>query len=821
MIKHLFLTLTALLLSVFVFAQNISIKVKDKPLAEVFYQIRDDYQIQFTFNSKDIENCIITKNATYKNPDEAVADLINDFDLTYKKQGNVFIILPNKNKNTIIKPVQIYHHFSGTISDAKNGEILPSAVIKLKKGVLNTNSTGFFSFKLTDTIAKVKIHYLGYFVKDTVISASQNHNIKLYPAEIKIKKITIKSNPPVFDMHTGQEPANIKLNHKICRFLPGNIDNGIYNMLRLQPGIMASGEQSDDYTIWGSYQGQNLIQFDNIKLFNISSFDGNQSVIHPLMIKEIDIFKGGFNAQYGNMVGGVVDITGKNGDFNNFRGNANINNNAVSGYLNIPIADRFALQTAYRQTFYNIFEWDLKEKESEQNFYIPDISFRDFNMKFSAKTKQKDNFFINILASEDELEYDFIKNSKRFFSEKNKNTKYQVGASAEYNKFYKKGSFSSTVFSFSGLNYQNNFSQQFNNPDSTNQNFLINSSTSNNINEMKIKHTHHLTTKKFHKLSFSGELVRNSSKFLKDTNFFNLKEDNNYTNRIVFYAIDNIYLFKKLNIQAGLRADYVLNSDQIYIQPRINTSIDLSSKIKLNAAYGKYNQFITKRTVFDNYHTISSFWEVINTNELTATSANHYTLGASLNFSHIKLNIEGFFKTIDNIYAYRIDRTEKELMHITGNSIISGIDFYLETKFGKHELWAAYTLSQTLEHFNNFNTDDYKLAPHNQTHEIKGAAVLNFSPFYFSANYVYGSGLQFTQSLTFGNTIPYNRFDISAMYKITIKKVYCQFGLSVLNVFNTPNVKFNNTISVPGDKMKMIYSKSIPFTPQINIYVGF
>ena len=82
------------------------------------------------------------------------------------------------------------------------------------------------------------------------------------------------------------------------------------------PGIQAAGEQSTDLLIWGSYEGQSLITFDEFTFFGLKNYNDNISVVNPFLVKTIEIYKGGFESKYGNRVGGIVNITGKNGKKN-------------------------------------------------------------------------------------------------------------------------------------------------------------------------------------------------------------------------------------------------------------------------------------------------------------------------------------------------------------------------------------------------------------------------------------------------------------------------------------------------------------------------
>ena len=53
------------------------------------------------------------------------------------------------------------------------------------------------------------------------------------------------------------------------------------NLLRLQPGILASGEQTNDLIIWGSYEGHSQVLFDNFTIYGLKNFNDNISAFNP------------------------------------------------------------------------------------------------------------------------------------------------------------------------------------------------------------------------------------------------------------------------------------------------------------------------------------------------------------------------------------------------------------------------------------------------------------------------------------------------------------------------------------------------------------
>ena len=217
----------------------------------------------------------------------------------------------------------------------------------------------------------------------------------------------------------------------------------------------------------------------------------------------------------------------------------------------------------------------------------------------------------------------------------------------------------------------------------------------------------------------------------------------------------------------------------------------------------------------------SYLWNVCNDDYFPVLSAVHYVAGISYNGKYMKFSTEGFYKTTDNIGMFIPFREIKGLKFNIGESKAAGIDLYFKTKIGKHEFWTSYTLSRIIERFSDsYSEQQFKLSTHNQTHEIRSAAIFNFSPFYISANYIYGSGLEFTSYFEDRDMpIPYNRMDLAVLYKLKIKKIKAEIGLSVLNVFNTQNIRYDSFSQFPNGRV--FYSGATPFTPMINLKLGF
>ena len=151
------------------------------------------------------------------------------------------------------------------------------------------------------------------------------------------------------------------------------------------------------------------------------------------------------------------------------------------------------------------------------------------------------------------------------------------------------------------------------------------------------------------------------------------------------------------------------------------------------------------------------------------------------------------------------------------------MDVLVRKNFKGSTAWVAYTLSKTTEEYpvktKKSTTELSERALQDQTHELKFAFILNLSPVYLSANYVYGSGFPSTNPN--GNVkddvVPYQRFDTALTYKFSAKKYYLQTGISVLNLFDTQNLKSENLRRIPTEEANTlnVYSQTVPFTPSL------
>ena len=790
-------------------AQQIKINAKNKPLNKVLIEMGRTYNVQFSFNDQLLSKCFISDNDTYDTPEQAITKLIKNCQLTFKLNEGVFVIYAlNRSKKLVRQNI-----LKGSVTDAINGEALPYSNIQINTTSLTTDRNGYFSFKSQDSTFNTTVSYVGYYIKDTLVSNGSFLNIKLTPTVVNLEEIIIHSNRNTQIASLGHQPGLIKINSKVAQFLPGNKSNTIFNTLRLQPGILAAGEQTNDYLIWGSYKGQTQTIFDGITLFNIGSTNDNIGAINPFITKDIEVYKGGYNAQLGDRTGSIVNITGTAGKYEEFGTQVSIDNKLTNLSTNIPLGRKNVLQLMLRKSYFDLI--NLSSNKTYDNSYTIDQKFTDSNIKLSGFRNNGDEYYISLLGNKDDVAYNITDKQDKTLSRYRKKDQQQIGGSMYYGKRWKSSGHTNFSLAHSNLNIKSTDSRQYDTSESISKLLSVNSVVSNGVSETSLKINHHLPSFRKQSWLFGTELVNN--KVYLDNEDKLVKTN---TSRINGFIKNNISVSQYFSIQPGIRLDIPLNIKKTYIQPRISAIIKPFKFWKINLATGIYNQFIVESPIFDNTGNTYNTWSLSDEKLIPVVKGIHYVSGISYSKNDITISAEGFYKTNTNLSRFISNDNSFDLSLAYGESRSLGLDLFIKKKINKHQFWISYTLSKTEELFTNFKIQDFQLAPHDQRHELKGAGLFNLDPIHLSFNYVYGSGILNREQLSSSKKIiPYNRFDIALLYRFNLKKYKLETGLSILNVFDRFNVRYNRFSSFQNSET--VYQQALPFSPIIMLNFSF
>ena len=221
----------------------------------------------------------------------------------------------------------------GFIYDKSNGEALAYEKVKL----LSTDSTviagavsdinGFYSIPkliLGSYILKIDNQkYERVFMNIVMTSKTKIYDVKF---EL-IKKENIKEFDEVkvsADSKTKRTQVGIselKLDQKGLERIPSyGAENDIVGAFSVTPGVITTGDQGGQLYVRGGTPIQNKILLDGMTVYNPFHSIGFFSIFETELIKNVDIYTGGFESKYGGRISSVMDITYKDGNRQKFGG---------------------------------------------------------------------------------------------------------------------------------------------------------------------------------------------------------------------------------------------------------------------------------------------------------------------------------------------------------------------------------------------------------------------------------------------------------------------------------------------------------------------
>lgn len=791
-----------------VFSQDLYLDYPKQPINEILIDLSAKYNVQVSINSSSSNSCEISLKGNFPSIDKVFQQISESCNLQYQKVGEVYSFKPIEVKVQEVKPPS--YLYQGIVLDLISLEPLPFAKLKAEERYIVCDENGQFSFYSSLKKVSLSCRYLGFFNLDTLISVDSKIELQLQfeVNDMETVKISHQRENDISFQSVGEQSGLYKFNNIASNLIPSNNDL-IFNLLRLYPGVNASSEVSSEAIIWGSYPGQSSTIFDGITLFNSTGSNENVSRINPYMVKNIELYKGGYNANIGDRIGSVTLIDGKDGNKDSSLMVFGVNNQIANLYYNQPLTRiTSSLQLGIRRSYFQLFNGF---KLNNSNAYS-EYNYQDLNLKWNTNFKNKDRLEISLLnSSDDNVTFLDKRVENDYFNNLQINSK-QYGGSVTYSKVWKRGGM--TKFSSSFSEFSPNFSnevQLFDKTDSLNASYYI----ENAISEKSLKVEHQFPVRKqFDFLMGTGLIQNNSSYIFKNQEALISNETDLSSARVSSFVKNNFHIKDKVSFSTGLKMDYALINSKTYFQPRVQAKFKLFPSFHLNAAWGIYNQFISKTFIKDEFGNQSYFWEALNKENINVPRSIHHQVSFVYSKSNIEILVEGYLKEASNLRSYFTNK-ENDFQEVRGNSTAQGLDFFIKKKFKKHQFLIAYSIGKV--HDDIFSSDYViqTLAPQNQFQELKAGLFLKFNRWNFSFTEVLGSGFQENEKKT---NLPYSRLDFACNYKVLDKKWEVDLGLSILNVFNTKNNRFNQFSSLPEENTNDLIAT--PFSPTLNLIIS-
>ena len=763
---------------------------------------------------------------------------------------------------TVFAAVAQDNSIKGFVYEESTGEPMMFTNVYLKGTTFggSTNENGYFNInRIPDGRYTLLITSVGYDTITEVFNLSKGQviNRKYFLKETSQKLETVTITADKIEARTETKTSVITVTPKTITKIPsvgGQADFAQY--LQVVPGVIFTGDQGGQLYIRGGSPIQNKVLLDGMVVYNPFHSIGLFSVFDTDIIRNADVYTGGFGAEYSGRISSVMDISTRDGNKKRISGKVGGNTFGARIMLEGPL--KKAKDPNDATVSFIVAAKNSYLEQSSQYLYpyaseagLP-FNFQDIYGKVSLNAPNGSK--INLFG----------------FSFNDQVNNYMSLSDFGWNSFGAGTNFliipgKSPVMIEGNIAYSSYTSRMFeaNSPErySKINGFNMGFDFSQFIGKNTLKYGVEMLGYTTDYLTYS---VYGSSKISDKVN----------STEIGIYAKYKAVLGKLL-LEPSFRLQYYPSLPDISPEPRLAVKYNATERFRLKAAAGMYSQnFVaatSDRDVVNLFYGflsgINNLPETYNGKEINSylQKANHFILGGEFDLTdNVTVNLEGYWKDFvqltnnnrNKIYAdvptnaSVPDLLKKDFTKETGDAY--GFDVSLKYEDQHWYLWAVYALgfvNREYEKAIESGTELVKYPPHfDRRHNIN--LILTYTAgskrqWEFSGRWNFGSGFPFTQVQGFyeyysfqdginfdytttngelgvlygelnGGRLPtYHRFDLDVKRKFYFsERVSLEADFSVTNVYNRNNVFYVNLVTSE-------VARQLPILPTFGLTLSF
>jgi hypothetical protein len=719
-----------------------------------------------------------------------------------------------------------------------------------------TDENGYFSItKVPPGTYNLTITYLGYdsIQESITLKAGEILTKKLYlnKSVLQIGEVEISSKRT--DKQTEVKVSEITITPKEIKQLPtvgGEPDLAQY--LQILPGVIFTGDQGGQLYIRGGSPIQNKVLLDGMVIYNPFHSIGLFSVFDAEIIRNADVYTGGFGAEYGGRISSIMDITTRDGNKKRMAGNFSVSPFGVKGLLEGPLKKQSETRGS-STSFMLSAKHSYLDKSSKVIYSYVDsaglpFKYTDLYGKISMNSPNGSKLNLFGFNFRDKVKYqalsDFSWNS------------YGVGSN-----FLLVPAASPVLVegNFAYSSYQVDMKEELRQPDSSRIsgfNLGLNFTYFQGKNEIK------------YGLEVLG--FKTTFQFYNSVNR-KIEQVENTTEIAGYFKYKIIAAHQKLLIEPSIRLHYYASLQNFSPEPRLGVKYNVNERLRFKFAGGFYSQNLisasSDRDVVNLFYGFlsgtdnlqQSFTEedgTVRPVKHKLQKANHLIGGVEYDlFKNIEVNIEAYRKNFtqltninrnklydDNSDASIPDVQKKDFIIETGKA--QGIDFLIKYDYKKLYVWVVYSLG-FVDRWDG--TQSYN--PHfDRRHNTNLVVAYNFGKkqdWEIDVRWNFGSGFPFTQTAGFypnntfsggintnytttngnlgilygelnqGRLPVYHRLDINVKKKFTLSEnSKMEVSAGATNVYNRENIFY-------FDRVQYKRVNQLPIMPSLSMNWSF
>ncbi|MEE3153392.1 MAG: TonB-dependent receptor [Candidatus Neomarinimicrobiota bacterium] len=702
---------------------------------------------------------------------------------------------------------------SGFVTDSSSGESLIGANVFLQENGqgMATDINGYYIIQeIIPGNYTIMVSYIGFDVSRQPLSIMEDQSVKINIALVEqvVELTEVEVTAEKLQRRNNIQPSKINLSPRMMKAAPALAEPDLFRTIQALPGVLMTSEYSTGLVIRGGNTDQNLIMLDGITVYNPSHLGGVFSNFIVDGVKEAELIKGAYNAEYGGRLSAVLNVISREGNKNEFRGKANLSLLSAQTTLEGPFY-KGAWVLSGRRTYFDLVLPKVLPNIADN---IPPYYFYDIQSHIFSDISAKDRISLSYYSGIDNIIFDTFGLDGRWGN----NT-----VSAHYRRVFNErlvGNFliaNSQFFTRFGLGGSGGL---------VSDNGIDDRTLSGDFSWFKSSES----TFKFgiQQKMLGFEYI---NKF-QDSTQFKIKTSPVELASYVKMKYDHNNLFI---IEPGVRINYYnVYPDSLYPDLRLGLKYLLTDDRYINFSVGNYHQFIS--TFQDDFNpAILDNWIAADESVAPGKSV-QVVLGYEEYIRNIyKIQVEGYYKDLKNLLTYEEKRstTDAEISDESLAEIVTpadgyayGFELFGQKMTGKLSGWLAYTFSVSRKIMNSIyaKSEQEYYTNWDRTHAFSALGNYQFNKKWeMNWRLALQSGQAFTPILGYYvqkfpespekvfRTIPgtrnssryepYSRLDVGVVYHAKIGKTNVDFFFQIINTLNRSNT------------FRKIYSLGSPF----------
>ena len=827
------------------FGQNTAKKI---PLTEVIISLEKQFNIKFSYAVEDVATIKIDKPNTTFTVQETIDYLNSKTLLNFKVLDDRYVTVSVLSKTISVCGI--------VFSDEKKSRLDGASVFVNDIGISSiTDENGIFSLQNVPINTTLTISYLGFesrqFSANELFSAQKNCKeivLSIKNEELNQVLVNVYLTPGLQKYLDG----STVLNTRKFGILPGLIEPDILQSIQALPGVESTNESIANINVRGGTNDQNVILWDNIKMYHSGHFFGLISAYNPNLTNKVIVSKNGTSAEYSDGVSSTITMYTKDLVTNSFSGGAGMNSISADAFLEIPITEKLELHISGRRsitdlfkspTYTTYFDRSFQDTEinsdSDQNNTSSNFYFYDYTAKLLFDLNEKHQFRANIIGINNALDYSESRrtNSNDTQSKTSNLSQKNIGYGGNWQAQWNSKLSSNVITYFSKYNidatdYRVETDQRL--------------TEANEVLETGVKLITHYKTND--NLNFLMGYQFNETGMLNQTTvsapFYSSTKKDVLLNHALFSEVE----FNKNNtyLRIGMRLNYFQKFEKLLVEPRINIRQKLSDQFALKLEGEFKNQSTTQIVDFeDDFLGVEKRrWVLVTDKDIPIATSKQGSFGLELNKNNLNIEATGFYKIVNGITSSNQGFYNSfQFSNANGSYTAKGLEFLANKTARQYSVWVSYTFSTNDYEFDTFTPSNF---PNNV--DIRHSVSLGFyyhilKNLKIAVGGIWRNGQPYTKPIEANETVQngnntmvnydspnsenldnFMRLDASLNYNFNLSEaIKASFTAGVINVTNQDN-DINRYYKVnPNDSNDAIQvnNKSLGLTPNVSLRVHF